>query len=190
MTSWLTIERLRELPPLGGTDEPYLANLAAAACGAVEEYCKRRFAMESYDQERHDGTGEESLFLRNFPVVSVEAAIVLLADGGSMELAPPDLEINRSTGELRIAAGPGYMSFQKGFQNVTVSYTAGFQVVPEPVVEAAAQLAAWLQESAFSHEGLAAERIGDYSRTLRGATSAMWPTAVLTLLAPYRNVRA
>ena len=190
MSTFLTVERAREIPALAGADATYLSHLAAAACEAVERYCKRAFALTSYTAEYHDGGGETSLFVENFPVTALQSVTIVEPGGGQVQIEAAGFDVNAGTGEVRFKAGAsgGYDRFPKGFRNIKVSYTAGFEEVPEAVKEAAAQLAAHLHSSAAREGGVAAEKLGQYSRRFAAAGQGM-PAAVRQLLAPYRDVR-
>lgn len=39
--------------------------------GAIEDFCKRRFAMRTYAHERHNGNGTPYIFLDNYPVIDL-----------------------------------------------------------------------------------------------------------------------
>ena len=185
----LTVERARELPGLAMADSAYLADLAAAASAAVERYCKRTFALTTYTTERHDGEGEAALFVDDFPVTELEKVVMSEADGGEVEVSGDDIEVAQATGEIRFKPTAAYALFPRGFQNVAVTYTGGFTEIPEDVVEAAAQVAAWLHASAAHCDGVASEGIGDYKRSYEKAAAKDLPQAAKLLLAPYRNVR-
>jgi hypothetical protein len=59
------------LPGVSQSDTSLLA-LITAASRAVQKYCRRWFVQASYD-ELYNGNGQRRLFLRNFPVVSVQS---------------------------------------------------------------------------------------------------------------------
>ncbi len=190
MSVFVTTERLRQLPSLKEADEAHLANLAAAACEAVERWCKRRFALTTYTDEVHDGDGTRTLFVDNFPVTEI-SGVTLAEAGGEVEIAASDFEMRAATGELRLkeAAACGYAALPRGLGNVRVTYTAGSAEVGEDVVEAAAQLAAHLHGAALRAGGVRSERLGQISRSFREGDFGEIPGGVRALLAPYRNVR-
>lgn len=189
MSTFLTVERARELPALAQADEGYLAHLAAAACEAVERYCKRRFALTTYTGEAYSGDGGATLFLRNFPVTELQSVSILEADGSETAIDGADFVVEAATGRItfRPATSPG--AFPPPPAALRVTYTAGFAAVPENVVEAAAHLAVWLHGRAAREEGVSSERLGDYARTFAAAAAGALPGVVRRLLAPYRNVR-
>lgn len=188
MSTFLTVERAREIPVLAGADEGYLAHLAAAACEAVERHCKRRFALADYTDESYCGDGSDTLFLRNFPAAQVQSAVIVGADGCESEITGSDLILEASTGRLAFKPGVAPGVFPARPSSVRVTYTAGFEPVPEDVIEAAAHVAAWLHGKASCEEGLSSERLGDYAKTFVPGNAGL-PAAARSLLAAYRNVR-
>jgi hypothetical protein len=177
-----------ELGALAGADEAYAANLVEAACAFVERYCKRTFGLTTFAAERHDGGGENALFVNGFPVVAVEKVTITAADGSETEVAGEHVAFAEATGEIRFKEGAAYAAFPRGFQNVAVAYTAGFADVPGDVVEAAAEVAAWLHSRA-GLDGISAEKLGDYSRSIDLESIEKLPGTVRRILAFYRNVR-
>ena len=190
MSVFVTTERLRQLPSLAEADEAYLGDLAAAACEAVERWCKRRFSLTAYTDEVHDGDGTRTLFVDNFPVTEL-TGVTVAAAGGDVEIEATDFEVRAATGELRLkdAAACGYAALPRGLGNVRMTYTAGFAEVGEDMVEAAAQLAAHLHGAASRAGGVKSERLGQFSRSFREGDFGEIPGGVRALLAPYRNVR-
>lgn len=191
MSTFLTVQRAREIGSLAEADAEYLAHLVDAASTAVERYCKRTFALTSHTAEYHDGGGRTAIFLDNFPLGELVSVTVIEAGGAEVEIDGDSFRMNDGTGEIRFKrdSSGAYTCFPRGFRNIKVSYTAGFAPVPEDVTEAAAQLAAFLHANASHEETVAAERLGDYSRSFAVAEDTL-PAAVRQLLAPYRNVRA
>lgn len=73
------ITRARALRNLNGlspspAEETTLDGLIAAVSAAIENHCRRRFAVETFD-ECCDGAGRRELLLRHYPVVSVERVL-------------------------------------------------------------------------------------------------------------------
>lgn len=107
-----------------------LTTLIGNVSAAIESYCNRTFASASYTETRN-GQGGWRLFLANGPVTAVASVSV---DGVSIPAAPDALSsgyvVDQNTVYLR-----GYC-FNRGVQNVTVTYTAGFASVPGDVAQA------------------------------------------------------
>jgi len=69
----IDLDRARQnLPNAKNTDEPLIATLITAASRAIEHYCRREFVTETYD-ELYNGNGDRRLFLRRYPVQSVQS---------------------------------------------------------------------------------------------------------------------
>src|SRR6516164_5408390 len=57
----------------GGTsDDTAINTLITASSRAIMRYCKRAFVSDTYD-ELYNGRGERQLFLRNYPIQSVQS---------------------------------------------------------------------------------------------------------------------
>jgi hypothetical protein len=72
-TNLISLERARlNLPNASTSDERTIDAMIAAASDGIEAYCKRRFALGQYD-ELYDGAGHLRLFLREYPIHSVQS---------------------------------------------------------------------------------------------------------------------
>lgn len=162
-----------------------LARLVSSASQAVERYCNRTFAVDTYT-ERHDGRGLSRIWLRQRPVVSVAA---VSSDGYDLDNTSGDAwTFNPDTGELLWSNGlddPRFAArFARGFRNVEVTYTAGFDPIPEPVATAVILTARWLADRMNASGAFQSERIGDYSYTLATQAGVLSDAAEM-LLASY-----
>lgn len=111
-----------------------LALLISSASRAIIGYCNRSFAPAQRSEVR-DGTGTQTLMLRNWPVLAIASLTVgnclvpasnpaPFANGYTYDPADPE-----PPGTMqRIAYLPG---FQRGRNNVTIVYTAGYEVQGE-----------------------------------------------------------
>jgi hypothetical protein len=136
------------------------------------------FVSPVFYDEFYDGNGSVRQFIRNWPIVSVQA---LLVNGQSISAASGwgsvGWMIDQSKKSLVILSGvpqrtlgraPWGSGFTEGVQNVEVQYTAGFSRVPQDVVEKCTKMVAvnyrrtkWLD--------LASETMG--SQGVTGTTS-------------------
>ncbi len=78
--------------------------LISATSRAIERYCKRRFAADTYD-ELYDGTREVELRVRNYPILAVERvayypAIVLTVNNASASNQRATVKVNDNGLEL------------------------------------------------------------------------------------------
>src|SRR5437660_11041074 len=73
MIDVIDLERARQnIPTSQNTDEPFITTLITAATRACRKYCRRDFTQTTYD-ELYSGTGDRRLFLRQFPLISVDS---------------------------------------------------------------------------------------------------------------------
>lgn len=107
----------------------------------IEGYCGRRFKATDY-VEYYDGTGLDTLTLRNWPVISftsIENRDTSLNDA-SFSTVPGDRYFVNMDSGLVNALG----SFFGSWDRWKVTYRAGYATIPQDIAEAAATLAAYL----------------------------------------------
>lgn len=173
---------------------PDLGRLIGAASRAAEDYCRRSFAPRGPVDEYLDGTGRPWLYLRRPPVASVEGVTVsgLALDnthGDQWRLDPDSGGLLRlSRGEWRGLAWLGSAGpvWSRGYRNIRVQYTGGYESPPEPAKQATIILVRHLADSSRNTGVLLSERIGDYEyQTSPTAAKADPPFVVRALLDPY-----
>ena len=161
------------------TDDALLTRLITAASEYIQTWLNRRIASTDYFETR-DGTGGQRMQFACFPVTAV---LSLTIDDQTIAAAP-----------CRGAAGyrfsPTQLSvcgyrFNRGAQNVTISYTAGYPTTPPDVAQACIELVALRYRERT--------RIGEISRSLGGAETVAYTQkdmtdAIKTLLQQYRVV--
>lgn len=129
MPDYFTLDELRALPDVG--DETEFPNerveaVAAAIVGIIEREVETSFVPRQVTNEVHDGCGSV-LFLNSPYVLSVTEVKV----GG---VAVTDQLVTRA-GTVRRVSGTTAMAWPSGFDNVEVSYVAGYSVEPPPDVK-------------------------------------------------------
>lgn len=118
------------------TFDTLLSTLATEASDAVERFCGREF-LEKARTEYYDGTGTDTLQLRQGPLVSVASVNEVEygndGAGNRTETLTEIVEADRLESGLQSEQwmGPGYIvypgsAFAKGKRNYKVVYTAGF----------------------------------------------------------------
>jgi hypothetical protein len=124
----------------------------------VEAYLKQAtnqpWESTTYTNKAYDGTGGSILLLEEKPIISVKS--VILDPFGEAE----NVKINKSSGQLL------YSYFPRGFQNIIVTYTAGYSTIP-------ADITLWIMNTVKtlymvklnSVEGITSFRVGDISYT-------------------------
>jgi hypothetical protein len=72
-TNLISLERAKlNIPSATTGDERTIDALIGACSDAIQKYCRREFAVRSYD-ELYDGNGDRRLMLRQYPLISVES---------------------------------------------------------------------------------------------------------------------
>lgn len=143
------------------------------ATRAIEAYCGRRFQATSYTQVEYSATQTDELVLRQRPVISFT----------SLEIRDAGLNINNwETVDSQIYfvhsnAGVIDLLFNTvgRWNRYRVTYSAGYQTIPEDLAEACASLATFYYNTASGvHVALATIKEGQrelqYSRQLNTLT--------------------
>jgi len=161
------------------TDDALLTRLITAGSQYIQSWLNRQIALADYLETR-DGTGGDRLQFACFPVTAV---LSLTIDGQTVPAAPSigAAGYRFSSTQLSVC---GY-SFNRGAQNVVVSYTAGYSTTPPDVAQACIELVALRYRERT--------RIGEVSRSLGGAETVAYSQkdmsdAIKTLLQQYRLV--
>lgn len=87
-------------------------------------YCRQEFVKAEYT-ETYDGDGESNLLLDHLPVVSVSSLKI-----DTIVTAADKYAIRKPEGEIKLIDGS---VFTKDFENVEITYEAGYASVPEDV---------------------------------------------------------
>lgn len=168
-----------------------IAFLISAVSTKIQKFVSYQFAEATYTRT-FNGQGGRSIPLPDRPVISVSSVSIGLH-------AIPAATPSTST-------APGFVSddkfvylighcFERGFQNVTVSYSAGYATVPMDVQEACLEwmVTAWNIAIGALDPSARAVRAGDtqidyraMTTAISGATILMPPSIAGTLL-PYQR---
>ena len=184
-------------------DDALLSALITQISRAIYNYINRSFVLPGNVTEAYDGSGRESLILRNWPVGAISAVVV---DGNPIPPAPLMVAgVHPAPGYVLEQADdqpPGAMQqlflrgpyrFHKGRQNVVVSYRAGYEIVGEAqaiplsapfTIDALAPYGGWAADTGVTYAGGAAMSAvsnaparGQYSVSAGVYTFAAAPTA-------------
>lgn len=126
--SWLALTNTQS--------DALLPGLITASSRNILEYLNRSFILPALRTEVRDGTGSRKMMLKEWPVLAVQS---LTVDGAAIL---PCTDPPFGSGYILEAADaypPGHMQrltltsrvFASGLSNVTVAYTAGYQVTGE-----------------------------------------------------------
>lgn len=175
-----TVERLKKALGIQGeaVEDELLQIQIAASSQVIENYCKRSFKLQSYN-EQHSGNARSSYInLRNYPVQSIEEVAITGKYVGDYEL----LE------EGRIYCPSGWPA---GEHNIKVTYTAGYVLPVDATEEKPRTLPEVLELACIFHAqlmlrtpGVTAERVGDISVNYSSDGEGLPPT-VVSLISPY-----
>lgn len=165
-------------PPLTTTsDDVLLTRLVTAASQFIQAWLNRQIASQPYTEMR-DGTGGTRLAFANVPVTVVSS---LTIDGVAIAPAPDALSPGFVSSPTLLSL-QGY-AFCRGYGNVVVSYTAGYETTPPEIEQACIELVALRYKER--------DRIGQVSKNLAGEVVSFaqkdMPADVATLLWQYRR---
>ncbi len=144
--------------PAGNGDEALLTQLILRASALFESLTGRAFTPTSYT-ESYDGKGSPYLALNQTPVSSV---LSVTLDGQPMQ--PAAFQVPGYTLRQDALVLTGGLVFTRDLQNVSVSYIAGLNTIPNDIQMAVLELAAFL----YRERG----HLGESSKGMAGASTA------------------
>jgi hypothetical protein len=173
----ITVQQAREFCNGKPESDAVFATLAKGVSDAVESYMSVNVLAKDYAQ-KFNGAGKTKLFLTNRPVNSVAS---LTINGRPIPPSTGDGVAGYVADSNQIYL-TGY-TFEKGVQNVHVSYNAGLATVPYDLEMACLKWVSFLYKEM--------PREGQSSKTLAGETVTYTvtdlPASVRAILDAYRN---
>lgn len=156
------------------TDDNFIQSLITNASAFIQTFVSRIFASANYTETR-DGLGclSRKIAFSNIPVTAVSSVMI---DGVNVPASPDFFSAGyRFNSNFLVLNG---YAFTEGFQNIVLSYTAGYSTTPADIAQACIQMVALRYREA--------ERIGQNSKTLNGenvtfTNEAMSPDVAITL---------
>ncbi len=127
---------------------------------AIQNYCRQQIEQEENDEITLDSAGGRRLFLPQLPAVEVSSVIEdgkLLVEGDEYKLAKHGI-LHRVD-----------QDWAKGVQIVTITYTHGYEPIPEDVLAICTRAAARAYQAGLkaaetdAMPGVTAMSLGDYS---------------------------
>jgi hypothetical protein len=172
LTSLAAVKEYLQIDSTDTSQNSLLDFLINSASMAIESYCRRKIKDVSYADEEYDGSGTRNLNLRQFPVSSITSIKI---DDVALDIS--EYKFKKSSGIVnRLKA-----LWPKEFQNIKVSYTAGYSSVPADIELACKHLVKFYYKT----------DVADFSTTF-GEGVVMrpeaWPKQVKALLSSYRKV--
>jgi hypothetical protein len=181
-------------------DDGTVAALVTAASTAVQNFIGYQLASATYTRT-FNGANSDRILLPDRPVTAVTAVTIDTIAVPQAVLPTPgflwDSKFVYLAGYSDSYRGYGYVSrFNRGIQNIVVTYTAGYASIPGDIVQACLM---WLT-SLHAQFALGADasvkllRAGDSQIEFGSATAALQRTTILlppslaALLMPYRRV--
>lgn len=167
---WLNIKA-------ANADESILPRLITAASRYIEAWLSRIIASTVFSESRN-GPGGASMLFADYPVTAISS----LSVGGVNIPASPDGIQAGYVFDVRAIYLIGYI-FAPGFQNVKITYTAGYTTIPSDLAQACIELVALR----YRERG----RIGEVSKSIQGETISYSqkdiPASVSTILEQYKK---
>lgn len=159
-----------------------------AASARICKYCCREFVQQEF-VDTYDGDGGVEMDLDQFPVVSVSSVVIIESDGTEVSIDGTEFRVRADTGTIRYKpdSTADYTYFPTGFQNVKITYTAGFEDVPADVKRACLLLAEALYATSENDVSVKSEKLGVYSVTYNSLWNSPLPAGVTDLINPYRD---
>lgn len=153
---------------LTDAEQDYVDGLINVASEAIEHECNRTFASTVYSEEAHGGSGHNSVFVFNSPIITLTSVVYVTST--TTTITASDLTYNADTGEIRWkTAGQTLTStrtfgrvFTEGFNNILINYTGGFATIPYAIQMLTAQLVMEQFDSEVAKNGIVKEKLGQY----------------------------
>jgi len=135
-------------------DDPKLTIMIRSASELAKTYCRRSFVdyVDTDKVEYFDGDSLETLFLGEFPVISV-SEVAVAPDGVTYTAltADEDYFIDYSVDAIRTADNlPFTIGSYPSFKSVKVTYRAGYSEVPEDVKIAVMDLVEYYRQEEYT----------------------------------------
>lgn len=182
-----TLDSVKAWIPITSTDaDDLLTALISRVSTFIQSWLNRTLAAQTYTEVRN-GQAMHFMLLNNYPIISVAS---LSVDGIAI---PPRGALGPGTysnpGGYVFDAGTLYLSgysFCRGYQNVSVTYVAGFDTTPPDIEQATNMIVAdWYKNQRGARLGIAAEAIEGQSISY---VQRPMPTAAQSILQQYKKV--
>lgn len=140
------------------------------ATRAIENYCGRRFQATTYTNVEYAATQTDQLVLRQRPVITFTSLGIRDTSLNDADWETPDSSlyfVHQAAGVLDLL-----FNARGRWNRYRVSYTAGYQTIPEDLAEACVSLACYYYQNADgSHVGVLMKKEGQ--RELRYSSGSL-----------------
>lgn len=92
----------------------------------LENECNRKIVSRTYTAELQDGNGRPWLIVEQYPITSISALLIKDSTGSTISTVDVSTQLVIDNKRGRIQLTPEAGSFIKGFQNISITYIAGF----------------------------------------------------------------
>ena len=196
----ITRTRARFNPALSTSNisDDYLDILISAASVQIQRWCNRCFKSQVFN-ERLDGEGDQTIFLPNFPITDIDVVDFIELDGTVETVLLTtdtftDFFILGNGGEVSfLNSNPSrFINFPRGFKNVKIKFTGGFDPIPEDVQEACAEQIVFINEQGSAQSNVSSEKLGDYAKSFFNPNSKVtkisFSATAFQILSKYRII--
>lgn len=146
-------------------DDDRIQTLINLISDRIEYWCGRKFTKQTYTDELHDGNGDNYLFLKQYPIVSVT------------EIKRDDIAVDSDY--YKVYEDEGFVLketyWTKGYQNLKVTYEAGFETIPPAIAEIAIEWIIMLLEGRMKDAKVDGSEMGNP------------PDSIMLGLAPFKR---
>lgn len=177
LTTLTNAKEYLQIEPTDTSQDARLEILINGTTEAIENYIKRKVKERTFTDEAYDGNGTDLLFLKNKPVGSITSVKYVNIDGTTDVLGADDYHVD-AQGRLYNASG-----WVRGFQNYLVTYTAGYNPVPDDIQLACLKWVEYLYKTDIASYSSAFEQAGNATQPPHFV-----PAVIKELLSPYKRV--
>lgn len=132
-------------------DDDRIQTLINLISDRIEYWCGRKFKETTYTDEKHDGHGDNYLFLNQYPITAFT------------EIKLNDVAINSDYYKVYDIQGLllKETSWTVGFQNLKVTYKAGYATIPPALAEVCIEWVIMLLEGRMKDAKVDGSEMGD-----------------------------
>ena len=175
-------ERQARLATLGTADPQELRELLEAATKVVQNYTSRDLTRETYTDQLHQGNGTRGLELRQYPLIVLTTVKVIDANETEESFAGSIFRAELESGLILFKPSATGV-FLEGFENIKITYTAGWTEIPDDLQHATILIAIRLLDMQTFGTDLKKRKLGDYMEERFDGELISDP--IRQLLAPY-----